>query len=255
MNICKKLFGKKNYIRFYCFQPGIKELYPIAPISSLKRSWIEDSPIKEETKDSSFVWTQNCPAIKKIMNTGFVVKSPIDFQIETKFEGEAINWKSSTSLLNDQDFISIHSKEQSELIFDDKDDVAKGIIKVNLPWKFECSDDIIFLMMPIKYNNEKRFYSATGILDGRYTNDINVQLFWRIKDGNSIIEAGTPLCQIIPIKRKDLILSNYNIVIEDATKKDILNQEKIGFSKGCKFSSYNNFGKKIALMTKMMTSK
>jgi len=245
MNICKKLFGKKNYIKFYCLQPGVKDLFPIEPINKLKRKWVEQNPVDDKSKDFNLSWTQNCPAIKKIMSTGFVVRSPIDIKIET-LAGN-IKWSTPTSFKNGGgSIIDLHPDYQSSIIMDDIKNTAKNVIKINLPWRFEISDDLVLLLLPVSYNNESRFYSSTGIADGRHTNVLNVQLFWKLINGNEVIEAGTPLCQIIPIRRDDLILSNYEISIKDADDNDIKKINQFNYAQGCKFSTFNNFGKSLS---------
>ena len=48
------------------------------------------------------------------------------------------------------------------------------------------------------------FAAAHGILDPMQSHEINLQLFWNVLEGETLIRAGTPLAQYIPIKRSEL---------------------------------------------------
>lgn len=232
--LCKKLFGgwkKKSYIEFYSLQPGVCDIFPISKSSTLKRNFanVEESPTEPSSK--------NCPGIKLVSSAGYIVPAPADFTIVTNNDGVSIEWhevyRFSKGDKGMEAYISIHSPYQSEPLIDDTSNTVRTVIKVETPWRFTASEDIVLLQLPVSYNNEDRFQAATGILDPNYAHYINVQLFWKKLNENVTIKAGTPLAQLIPISRKLLNLSNIDVTIRDADNRDLEKEKAFSYANNC----------------------
>lgn len=214
---------KKPKIKFYSLIPAVTTLYPIIPSSKLKRKWVEEEKVEFEKVKSKCPFHMKdglrsigkCPAIATSMATGFVLTSPADFKINTIGDGVTIN-VTQKPCLKHAPLVDVHNEHQTEWIVDhDKMNVLSQTIKINSPWRVICSDpDIIFFVTKVQYWKESRFTQIDGILDPMIANEINCQLMWHVMDGTEVVEAGTPLAQLIPISRNLLFHPDY--VVEQA---------------------------------------
>lgn len=250
-----KIFkNKKPYVRFYSIEPGVRELFPIIPSSHIKRKFTT-APVTEGEPSSKF-----CPGIRKIVSTGWIVTAPADFLIKPFDNGLSFEWLepwrfgSQANTLRGTSYISEHGPNQVIDLLDDPATTLKSIVKVQTPWRVESSDDILLLQLPVTYNNEDRFYSATGFLDTRYGYNVNVQLFWKKLDGETLVRAGTPLCQFIPVSRKHLSSSTYDVIVEDATDNDIKKEQAFVYAANCVIQSHDTLSSRLLRTTKILSN-
>ncbi len=216
---------RRKPIRFWSTQPGVKDCYPIYPAANLKR----------EVSKCPFAMTQRhaakCPALKQYGATGFIIPAPCDFIIETNGDGKTVNWKAPTLLDTSDGFISTHDETQAKASAPPHS--MDVVIKIGTTWRSSAPRDLIFIQSPVLYNGEERFTAATGILDPLKVPQLNAQLYWHVLEGETLIEAGTPLVQLIPILRKSL--RRWDYVIDDATLDDIKFEDAINYSMSSKF--------------------
>lgn len=221
----------KPFIRFYSLDPGTATLFPIIKASAIQRSFVS------QEKHPETLSSKNCPGIKKIVSAGWIVPAPADFAVQTNGDGTTFNWAEPyrfTKITPGMDsYVNSHTRVQVEPLLDDPNTTLKTVVKLETPWRIESSDDIIFLIIPVSYNNESRFSAATGILDPKYGHVVNVQLFWKVLNDKVIVKAGTPLCQIIPISRKSLSPSFYDIEINVATEIDKQKEHEFNYASTC----------------------
>ena len=214
---------KKPWIRFYSLEPGIAECYPLIPTSKVKRSWLSK---EQKGKKCPFQGTQNssnCPGIKQIARMGWVVVAPMDFYIMTNGDGISFQYEIPNQFQRHSNYISDHTPEQVIPLIDRPDTTLAHIIKLELPWRVRASDDIVFLQQPVYWNNEPRFEAVAGIFDPRFALQVNVQLKWyELNSGEegTLVKAGTPLAQYIPMPRQVLKSSWYDLTQEPAETKD-----------------------------------
>jgi hypothetical protein len=249
-----KIFHKKKpFIRFYSLEPGVLEVFPIVPSSQIKRKFIS-SPVVPGESSSKF-----CPGIRKIVSTGWIVTAPADFLIKPSDDGVKFEWVepwrfgSSAMTLRGTTYIADHGPNQVVPLLDDPEDTLKSVVKVQTPWRVETSDDIVLLQMPVTYNNESRFYSATGVFDPRYGYNVNIQLFWKKLNEETVIKAGTPLCQFIPMSRKHLASNFYDVIIEDANPNDIITEKAFVYASNCVIHSTDTLSARLDRATKVLS--
>lgn len=244
---------EKSYIRFYSLEPGVADLFPILKSSDVKRKFMLEEQIGDQPATLS---SKNCPGIKKIISVGWIVTAPADFAIQTNGDGTSMEWgepyRFTKSTPGMDGYITWHTRSQTEPLLDDPSDTLKTVVKVETPWRVEASDDVLLLLLPVTYNNEDRFYAATGILDPKYGHLINVQLFWKVLDGKTIIKAGTPLCQIVPVSRKAFGTSHYNVIIENATEIDMLKEREFNYASNCVFLNSDKLSSRLARTIKIL---
>ncbi len=234
MNMLSKFFSrfkkeKKPKVRFFCLEPGVADAFPIVRSASVKRKWMSDT-------SQQHVSSVNCPGVNKVVSSGWLMLAPADFMITTNGDGIRFDWLEPyrfTKVTPGMDtYISSHTRDQTEIFLDDEE-TLKTVVKIETPWRVEGDDDLLLLQVPVTYNNEDRFQAATGILDLKYAHLMNVQLFWKKLDGSTLVKAGTPLCQYIPISRKALSTSFYDVTIETANDQDLIKEKEFNYASNC----------------------
>jgi hypothetical protein len=58
-------------------------------------------------------------------------------------------------------------------------------------------------------------------------------MFWKQLNGTTLVKAGTPLCQLIPVLRKNLNLNEYDISINNADENDMNRERAYNFAANC----------------------
>ena len=255
-SLCKKLFGvwkkeKKPYIRFYSLTPGVKELFPIYKSAGLER------PYKTAQEYPGVPSPKNCPAINKIVSTGWIVPAPADFSIQTNGDGMTINWLepyrfNQSSDTSTSSYVMLHGISQTESLVADPTEMVKTVVKLETPWRVDASDDIVLLQMPVTYDKEPRFTAAIGVLDPKYGHTLNIQLFWKVMEGETVVRAGTPLCQFIPIPRSALSSSFYDIEITDANDNDRLRERAFHYAANCVILKHDTLSSRLSRITKIL---
>jgi len=254
--LCKKLFSKwfkkKSYIRFYSNYEGVVDLFPVVRSSFLKRKCLDKSLYPEDVLPTS-----NCPGIRKITSAGFVISAPADFEITTNGDGVSFSWTEpmifDKGYAGTESYINSHNIHQTLPTLNNEDLFLKSIVKIETPWRVEVSDDIVFLQMPVTYNNESRFEAAVGIMDPRYSHTVNIQIYWKVLDGKTLIKAGTPLCQYIPINRKELGLSGIDVEINHATERDRKKERSYNYAANCVFLHKDSLSSRLTRAQQILT--
>jgi hypothetical protein len=251
LNKIKNWFRKKPYIRFYSVYPGVVDLFPPIKSVTIKR------PFTSSVSPPNVRPVRQCPGILKVAATGWIITAPADFEITTNGDGVSFNWREpiqfGKGMPGSESYITPHVAAQTDPILDDPSDTLRTVVKVETPWRVECSDDIVFLQLPVTYNNESRFTGAIGILDPKYSHVINVQLFWKVLNGTTLIRAGTPLCQYIPIKRKDLNYNEFDVTIENAGELDYQKEKAYNFAANSIFLESDQLSSRLQRASKILT--
>lgn len=248
----------KPKIRFYSLVSAAQTLYPITTAKELKREWITSE--KEDFKKrqskcpvhklGNIFSINKCPAIHNIMNSGFILYAPADFKVHTNGDDQTILF-TANKITPYADYITTHDEDVAQwLIRNPSQYIFPKVVKVNTPWRVMTDDDIMFIQMPVTFNSENRFSAVTGLYDPMMTHELNVQLFWHIKDGDAIIKAGTPLCQYIPISRS--ILHSHDYVINDITRKDIQMEDEYLYMRTTMFPETSDFQTRVSRMMKII---
>jgi len=246
------MFRKKSWIRFYSLEPGVTDLYPIITSHSIRRKWMEPEVRKKKCPFSGFMSSSNCPGITNLAHAGYVLVAPADFTITTNGDGSSFTWETPYLFKRGMyGYIDRHDEKQVEPLLDNPENTLKQIVKVETPWRVKASDDIVFIQMPVAYNNESRFTPAYGILDPRYAHVMNVQLFWHVLEGETFVKAGTPLVQYVPVNRKYLNLNNFETIIDSAGQVEYDMEESFVYANRCNTMRYDSVQSRINRVTEI----
>jgi hypothetical protein len=256
--LCPHTWFKKRQIIFYSKYPYGEHLNPILRSSDVKMNWFakaqktfQEKLEKNKNNQHMVASGHRCLGINAIMNTGFILRSHVEFAVESTEEDFKIHSKGividTTIELNPQNHdYSIFPKHLLGDFVKPKN-AMKDIIKVSLPWFFQCPKDIVFLILPVPYNDDDRFIGATAILDPMYSLELNISLWWLCKNSYEVVKADTPLVQMIPIPRKPICDSfkMTDIIPEFIYKKDFFRGLLLDKQKCPYYSQYKKISEKV----------
>ncbi len=217
-------FKKKPFARFVNLVPGVEVAHPIIRASEYKPKWLSDAArdFKQRSKvahpSEIMASSSRCPGLTEYFKQGFIVTAPMDFTITTTADPEEpIRWDYyGPASLQGKPYIGVHHTPQLAQFMPMRTDSHNWLVKLNTYWRINSSPDIVFLQMPIAYPDHNVFTAAHGIIDCQNYIEINVQLFWHRMNETVLVEAGTPLCQLIPIPRELAV----DLIVERPTEED-----------------------------------
>lgn len=202
-----------NDIIFYTEFPELVKDYPIYPAKNYKRNWVKDcaaSFAKYKKKFPNMPTAVKCPGIRTIMESGYIVQSWFDFTIETNgdehkftveypagFE-EYVKSVGYTGLL-----INSFNTKLGPVKIPTYNNLG-SIIKIWTPYHISVPEGYSLLIEPVHYDDDPIFTACYGSISAGMTPDFNVHTYWSKKNDKIFVPAGTPLCQIIPIKNHSI---------------------------------------------------
>lgn len=219
MFFCKK----KPWVRFVNFIPGVEIAHPVIRTQDHRFDWFKAASLEFKEKMATknltdpMAGTNRCPGIGDLFKTGFIITAPMDFVIKTRIDNPVgFAWNMPQGAESNSNYIGQHSYDQLAKFCPFRTDTLKSLVKVNTQWRITSSDDIVFLQMPLPYADHNIFTAAHGIIDCSKYYELNIQLFWHKLNDDILIEAGTPICQLIPIPRNLLV----DLIVEPANDHD-----------------------------------
>jgi len=215
---------KKPFVRFVNLMPGVEHAHPVIKTQDMKVDWMRHAAMDYKERASNYIpgtgmlsGTNRCAGLLQLFRTGFVITAPIDFTIATNGNLESFQWTAPVNAqFQGHDYIMSHGAGQLAKFIPFRQDTLHTILKINTRWRASCSDDVVFLQMPVPYPEHTSFTAATGIFDFYQSHEINVQLFWHKLNDTVLVKAGTPLCMLVPIPRN----FNLDLIVEPATAED-----------------------------------
>jgi len=206
----------KPKIKFYSENEIITDKYPIYPAGEYKRKWVKNCSkaytTHREVVDNrhSVITAAKCPGMRTVMEMGYIVSTWCDFTIET-VESKPYEYKifypdNLNRFLKDSKYdkpiITDFNLKNSPLKIPTGNSL-KNILKVWSPWTIEVPQGWNLMFMPVQYDDNLAFTACTGVIPSGHNTEFNVHIFWHETNGRVHIPAGTPLCQLVPIKTEN----------------------------------------------------
>lgn len=139
-----------------------------------------------------------CMPAMEALTFGWIIPTPTDVAIVEEEDGYRVEWADETF-----NVMGRHPKEQ---VGGDSFPHDGEIIKFNLPYMMRTPEGISTLYMPPLNRVETRFRPFSGVVDtDEYVNEVNIPALMLDEDWSGIIEAGTPLVQVIPFERDGIV--------------------------------------------------
>lgn len=233
-------------IEFFSTVDGLAEACPIIPASEYRAAWMKraQSDYKDKIKKSEgrLNHIYQCPGIFDLAKTGFIVPMWHDVAIEPH-EGGDFKYTIPSSDLIDLSFgKEIISRQTTgvETLMPVRPWTFGPLLKINMPWHVIAPKGVKMLMIPFPYPDSFEIESSIGMLDPSVSSEINVQAYCNVQRGRFVLKAGTPLAQLIPLTEK-----NYELVVRNATEKDLKWERKRKFLMNYTFTLKRNLIKDI----------
>jgi hypothetical protein len=204
-------FKKKPKITFWADNEIISKVYPLVPSNKFIPEWYRKLP--QFTDKSNTV--KRCPGIMKYLTHGYIVRTWLDVTIHTDVKHNNIKIEYT------EDFRNIGRKNvfnyfqtsppitlMNEGTFGDPnpfpDNTFKRILKWQLGWHAQAPKGFDIWFAPLQYHFNPNFTATIGMMDSRITEQLNIQVLWHPTESEVYIPAGTPLVQLIPVRREEI---------------------------------------------------
>lgn len=210
--------------------PGLAENYPIVPARSALPEWFKESatkvdsavaqgrshgghqpPVPTGTVDGPKTYSRDtkptirhCPGVVDVLRSGYLLRAWTDIEINTPAPATG----------TPQDMHQAQTPMRPDEIggrlggfgaaLNQKLPLWPGeysfAIKADSPWTCRTPPGWSLLFLPIPYEEKKPWRLVPGITDSDEFHVINLILMWS-HHGSYLIEAGTPLCWLLPVRR------------------------------------------------------
>lgn len=225
------MFKKK--IKFHCLLPEVMEKYPIIKASECKPQWIKDSAmaykndLKSTAKTNHVNGTVKCVGIQSILRRGFILRTWHDLTIKTTNDPNKFEYfipPAITAYLQERNYhnqlISWFAGDDPRIRVPVPEGSLKTLIKLVMPWSVEIPSGWSLLIQPIPYPDDVSFTATSGILSKGDFFEINPILIWHKLNSEVLIKAGTPVCQMIPVRDQEIEFEN--LPYDEKTKKNAM---------------------------------
>jgi hypothetical protein len=145
---------------------------------------------------------KRCPPFLDAMVTGWIIPLAADVEITSNEDASFIeySWKFHRTMVEN------HGKDQVTTTKCPAPHHAQPPMKWLNWWAIKCPPGHSLLFVPPLNRPDPRFTIFSGIVDAdRYFEYVNFPFVWNEPNYHGIVEAGTPIAQVIPIKRSSML--------------------------------------------------
>lgn len=198
---------KESNIEFHCEEKYYNVVPEPVPAYEEFPEWYENTPgVLEdeyvEMPDTTSV--KRCMPFLEGMAMGWVLKLPgnLLFENPSADEGIQIRW--------DMEFDMVDMSFQSDVMnVTYPDEVV--MLKLTTPWMVSAREGWSLMVRPLPNRVNTPFKCTTGVLNAdSFRGYLSGIVRWVDMDFTGVIEKGTPICQLIPIKRSE-IANEYHV--------------------------------------------
>lgn len=213
------IFKKEPKLEFLCYEEDYGNIPEPYQARKFIPEWFKALPMRmHEGLDSGTV--KRCPPFLDAMVTGWIIPLVADVEIKSNEDCSFIeyNWNYNKPLIEN------HKPEQ---VTSDKSPNPIG----NKPpvkwlnwWAIRCPPGYSLLFTPPLNRPDPRFTCFSGLVEAdKYFEFINFPFVWNIPNFHGIVPAGTPLMQVIPVKRNTLFKKSIIRSFNEKDHKDLFN--------------------------------
>jgi hypothetical protein len=201
----KSIF-KNDEIEFLCAEEDYGAIPAPYPSKKNIPDWFKALPPKLENKGFQTSTVKRCAPFLDALSVGYIIPlaADIHFVVNSDLSGLDYKWTFYKPMIENHNMSQITTdKCPSPLL-------PRPPMKFMNYWMIKTPPDYSLLFTPPLNRIEPRFSCMSGIVDYPYYQYeyVNFPFVFNKPNFTGIIEAGTPLVQVIPI-RKDSLLKNY----------------------------------------------
>jgi hypothetical protein len=149
---------------------------------------------------------KRCPPVLEAMTVGWIIPLAADVEFITNEDASGVSYKWDFY----KPMVENHTADQIK----GHSDLPKPPMKFMNYWLIKVPPGYNLLFMPPLNRPDPRFTCFSGIVRGEYFEYINFPFFFNQKNFTGVIEAGTPLVQVVPYRR-DSVLDIFDTAIMD----------------------------------------
>jgi len=219
-------------IEFFPIVAGMEKIEPILPAGKSA----QQIPFENESHSM-----RGCPGIRDLMTTGYVIKLWQDIRIT--YDGQnGINASAAPMTEHDGrpfDVVQFHD-ERTFAGYSFGEEYFNFSMKLRCPWYVRTKKDTSILTLPVYYNESPHFTVASGIINSSEYPMLLAQVILKKFQGEIVLKKGTPLLQLIAVKKQPEI-KLYDT--DEPLKKTVQVLRNWLISKTHAASQYRNIGK------------
>lgn len=233
---------KKIHIDAFISNPAVPKLFPVEKSNKFVPDWWKQIPSivpavgKNPEVPIQRPTIKKCPGFFNLYNLGFMIPLWSDIAIKTEESGKCSYDYSVSMRAPDIAPGEFHSPMQLNYNF--KDFIHFKFVS---PWLFREKTGVKFLFSEPSWNMENhlnKLHVLPGIADFKTQNASNINVFLPKTDNYFVLEAGTPLVQLIPISEKSIELEIHEVGEEEYRRIADRNSYHFSF-KGTTTKKYN----------------
>lgn len=205
-----KTFFKNHEIEFMCEEQDYGIIPAPFPAKKEIPDWFKGLPPKLGNKGFQTSTVKRCMPFLDALCVGYIIPLVADVEFVVNSDASGLDYKSNFY----KPVVQNHVMEQITSEKSPNPLLPRPPIKFLNYWYIKTPPDYSLLFVPPLNRIETRFTCFSGIVDSPYYEKeyINFPFVFNEKNFSGIIEAGTPLMQVIPIK-KDNLLDKYRVRI------------------------------------------
>lgn len=163
---------------------------------------------------SQQITVKKCPAISDILSSGYILKCPFDLYIDTTNKDPIYDMPQTLKGLK-YPMIGYHPNIQISEYDIDLEKYEKDLLRINMVWMIKTPKGYSSLVLDVQHGDKLPIKAVSALVDTDIFYTDGLFSFIVEKNYKGIIKKGTPLVQIIPIKRKNwesIIINENNIL-------------------------------------------
>lgn len=186
---------------FECVTPvvGLVEQYPIVPYRKAMPTWFKNAPVKGDYHGNQNPTIRGCPGIIDMLRLGYLMPLWSDLKVHTPTGPDDPNASWSFKSGTPEARVGGFSKQLTATLPRWTGEY-EFTLKFESPWWIKTPPGWSTLMLPIPYLEERPWRVVPGVIDTDRYHSTNVIVRYS-KQGEYLLEAGEPLCQLIPFRR------------------------------------------------------
>ncbi len=211
LSLTKWLKSKSPKVQFICDKADLGVIPAPYRAGKYMPGWYKNLSGKIDGVDMLDHSTiKRCPPVLEAMTAGWIIPLAADIEFKTNADASGVSYRS----LFYKPMVENHQPAQVK----GHPDLPKPPMKFLNYWLIKVPPGYNLLFMPPLNRADSRFTCFSGIVRGEYFEYINFPFFFNKKDFVGVIDAGTPLVQVIPYKRDSFL---EDAIMEHMTEGDV----------------------------------
>lgn len=216
----KSIFKTKE-IEFLCAEEDYGVIPAPFPARKEIPDWFKALPPKLGNKGFDTSTVKRCTPFLDALCVGYIIPLAADVEFVSNEDASGIDFKWKFH----KPMVETHNSEQITTEKAPHPSMPKPPMKFLNYWMIKTPPEYSLLFVPPLNRHEDRFTIFSGLVDAPYPSHeyINFPFTFDKAQYAGIVPAGTPLAQVIPI-RKDMLLPRYTA--RPFTAEDIVNTQR-----------------------------